>query len=233
MPIPRISSRTHGVLDYTTGAALLAAPNVLGLRGTAAGAVLRAAGAGTIGYSLLTAYELGVAKVVPYRAHLAVDAVAAVGLAAAPIVAGRSGRRAQWLPHGLFGLWEIAAVALSVPGATGGTAAGAAEELAASDVSTDGGASDGRAATGVVATEGGATDGRAAPDVVTTDGGATAGQAAPDEASTTGAPASTTDPTQTVMPEGADVALADRGAAARRDGLGGAGPDPKVGGLQT
>src|SRR5918998_6131091 len=100
MPTPRISPRTHGVLDYTTGAALLAAPAVLGLGGKPAGAVLRAAGAGHIGYSLLTAYELGAAKVVPYRAHLAVDAVAAVGLAAAPLAAGR-GRRAQWLPHGL------------------------------------------------------------------------------------------------------------------------------------
>ncbi len=82
MPIPRISSRAHGVLDYTTGAALLAAPRMLGLRGTAAGAVLRAAGAGHIGYSLLTDYELGVAKVLPYRAHLAIDAAAAAGLAA-------------------------------------------------------------------------------------------------------------------------------------------------------
>jgi hypothetical protein len=205
MPLPRISSRTHGVLDYTTGATLLVAPRLLGLRGTAAGAVLRVAGAGHIAYSLLTAYELGVAKVVPYRAHLAVDAVAAAGLTAAPLIAGRSGQRAQWLPHGVFGLWEAAAVALSVPQASGGAAA--AEELAASDVATDGGA----------------TDGQAAPDLVVTDS----------DAADPAPAASEPEPMKTVMPEGADVALADRGGAARREGLGGSGPDPKVGGLQT
>ncbi len=44
----------------------------------------------------------------------------------------------------------------------------------------------------------------------------------------------TTDPSVTVMPEGADVALADRGAAARRGTGGGTGTgDPKTGGLQT
>ncbi len=45
--------------------------------------------------------------------------------------------------------------------------------------------------------------------------------------------ADTSEPMRTVMPDGAQAALADRGGAARREDLGGAGPDPKVGGLQT
>src|SRR4051812_45555668 len=71
-----ISSRLHGILDYTTGATLIAAPAALGLGGTAAGRILRGAGAGHAGYAALTRYELGVVKVIPYRAHLAMDAVA-------------------------------------------------------------------------------------------------------------------------------------------------------------
>jgi hypothetical protein len=112
-----ISSRLHGVLDYTTGAALVAAPAVLGLRGTAAGRILRAAGVSHAGYAALTRSELGVVRVVPYRAHLAIDAAAAVGLAASPWVFGtaRSGR-AHWLPHVVLGVYELTAVALSDPG---------------------------------------------------------------------------------------------------------------------
>ncbi len=128
-----ITPRVHGVLDYTTATVLLAAPKMLGLQGTPAGAVLRAAGAGTVGYSLLTAYELGAVKLLPYRAHLAIDAVSACGLLAAPWIAGRARRRSrwpfgarrstrsQWLPHAAFGAWELAAVALSVPGARAGS----------------------------------------------------------------------------------------------------------------
>src|ERR1700712_1728067 len=114
-----ISSRLHGVLDYTTGATLVAAPAVLGLGGTAAGRILRGAGAGHAGYSALTRYELGAVKVIPYRAHLAA-AVAAVGLAASPWIFGTAKRgRAHWLPHVVLGVYELAAVALSDPSGVG------------------------------------------------------------------------------------------------------------------
>jgi hypothetical protein len=199
-----ISPRVHGVLDYTTGTALLAAPRVLGLEGTPAGAVLRAAGASHVGYSLLTSYELGAIKLLPYRAHLAIDAVAACALLSAPWTFGRARRRArwpfaarrttraQWLPHAAAGLWELTAVALSVPAAR--TRAGEEGVPTTSDPVTT--------------------------DPVTTDPVAT--------------DPVTTDPSVTVMPEGADVALADRGAAARRGTGGGTGTgDPKTGGLQT
>jgi hypothetical protein len=109
-----ITPRLHGILDYTTGAELLAAPALLGLGGTRTGRLLRAAGAGHIAYSLLTKYELGVAKVLPYKAHLAIDAIAAAGLAAAPWLLGTKTDGVKGIAAPLyFGLFEAAAVALS------------------------------------------------------------------------------------------------------------------------
>ena len=115
-PTP-ISTRLHGVLDYVTGATLIAAPSLLGLGGTRAGAAMRVAGVGHALYSLVTDYELGVAKLVPMRAHLAADAVGAVGLAVAPWLLGEADEGADhWLPHLVLGVYELGAVALSDPG---------------------------------------------------------------------------------------------------------------------
>ena len=111
-----IGTRLHGILDYVTGATLLVVPGLLGLGGTTAGRVLRAAGAGHASYSLLTDYELGVRRLIPMPVHLGLDAAGALGLVAAPWVFGtaRKGRR-HWLPHVAFGLYELGAVALSDP----------------------------------------------------------------------------------------------------------------------
>ena len=95
----------------------MAAPAALGLGGTPAGRALRAAGAGHAAYSLVTNYELGLLKVVPMRAHLALDAAGAVALAGAPWLLGVAGDgRRHWLPHVAMGAYELAAVALSDPG---------------------------------------------------------------------------------------------------------------------
>jgi hypothetical protein len=111
-----ISPRLHGVLDYLTAADLIVAPSLLGIADKPSGRILRAAGATHAAYSLLTRYPLGPVKVLPFRAHLALDAAAAAGLAAAPWVLGtaRKGPR-HWLPHLAFGLYELGAVALSDP----------------------------------------------------------------------------------------------------------------------
>lgn len=127
MPTRPISPRAHGVLDYVTGATLVAAPSVLGLDGTRAGRALRAAGATHTGYSVLTKYQLGAVRVLPFRAHLALDGVGAVGLAASPWVFGFSSERRRrrrgvrrrslglraWLPHVALGLYELGTVALT------------------------------------------------------------------------------------------------------------------------
>jgi hypothetical protein len=110
---PPIGSRLHGALDYLTGTKLVAASYLPVLRRTFAGKAMRAAGAGHIGYSLLTDYELGVVKAIPYKAHLGIDAVGAVGLAAAPFLARRGGLDRRLLVG--VGIYELGAVLLSDP----------------------------------------------------------------------------------------------------------------------
>jgi hypothetical protein len=84
-----ISTRTHGVLDYLTGATLLSAPSLLGLTDVPASAqVFRLAGGGAMLYSLLTDYELSVVRVLPMPLHLAMDAASGALLASSPWLFG-------------------------------------------------------------------------------------------------------------------------------------------------
>ena len=82
-PTP-VTSKIHGFLDYMTGAQLQLMPDKS----------LRVAGAIHAGYSVFTDYEMGVVKVLPYRAHLALDALWTVGVAAFPFV---TGQKRRWL----------------------------------------------------------------------------------------------------------------------------------------
>ena len=67
-----IPTQVHGVLDYLTAGLLIAAPSMLGFRKHGMQTWLPIAlGVGTIGYSLLTDYELGVFKIIPMPMHLA------------------------------------------------------------------------------------------------------------------------------------------------------------------
>lgn len=119
-----IGSRLHGVLDYLTGATLIGASQLPLLRGRFAGRALATAGANHLAYSLVTDYELGVLKRLPYKAHLALDAVGALALAAAPWLRGREQPVDRWVP-GAVGLYELSAVALSDPTGRGRAGAGA------------------------------------------------------------------------------------------------------------
>lgn len=106
-----VSTKTHGVLDYLTGAALLAAPKALGLEDVSSSArALQLAGGGATAYSLLTDYELGAARLLPMPVHLTLDAASGALLASSPWLFGfaRNGTR-YWLPHVLVGVQEILA----------------------------------------------------------------------------------------------------------------------------
>jgi hypothetical protein len=110
-----IPTKVHGVLDYVTGAVLLAAPELFRLKDVPASAAApRAAGAAASVYSLLTDYELGAVRVIPMRVHLVLDALSGALLAASPWVLGyaRAGRR-YWAPHAAVGVAEIAAALVS------------------------------------------------------------------------------------------------------------------------
>jgi hypothetical protein len=106
-----ISTKTHGAIDYMTGAALLAAPALLGISDEpAASRVLRGAGLAAAAYSLLTDYEFGLVRLIPMPAHLAMDAASGALLAASPWLFGFGGRGPRYrLPHAVVGASEILA----------------------------------------------------------------------------------------------------------------------------
>jgi hypothetical protein len=113
-PIP---SRVHGILDYVVGVLLLLAPSLFGFADNdAARNTAYIVGIGTLLYSVFTAYELGVVKIIPYRVHLGLDLVAGIFLALSPWLLDFADR-IVW-PHLLVGLLEIGVALLSRAAAT-------------------------------------------------------------------------------------------------------------------
>jgi hypothetical protein len=103
-----INTRTHGVLDYLVGALLMLAPFLFGFNtGGPEQWVPITLGAGAILYSLLTNYELGLFKLIPFRVHLTLDMLSGIFLAASPWLLGYADQ--VWVPHVLVGLFEIGA----------------------------------------------------------------------------------------------------------------------------
>jgi hypothetical protein len=91
----RISRKLHGVIDYAIGLILVVAPKLFqfGDQNIAA-SVSVVLGLMTILYSLLTDYELGVVRMIPYAGHRLFDFVAGVAMLGAFIhfnLPGRAG----------------------------------------------------------------------------------------------------------------------------------------------
>jgi len=107
-----IPTRVHGVLDYLTAGVLIAAPSMLGFRKHGMQTWLPVAlGVGTIGYSLLTDYELGLFKIIPMPMHLVLDAANGALLAASPWLFGFAEEVSA--PNLGLGLFEIVVTASS------------------------------------------------------------------------------------------------------------------------
>jgi hypothetical protein len=107
-----ISSRMHAMLDYPLGVVLIAAPWIFGFSdvGGAAVALPIIVGAIAILQSLITDWELSIADVLPLPAHLSMDVLAGIVLAASPWIFGFSDEGTNaWLPHLLVGLGLIGA----------------------------------------------------------------------------------------------------------------------------
>ena len=73
----RISTKTHGIIDYVAGSMLTVLPEIL-KTGPLARMLFRSAGVGAGVYSMTTDYEMGVVKALPMQAHLALDAASGV-----------------------------------------------------------------------------------------------------------------------------------------------------------
>jgi hypothetical protein len=119
MPFPPrpIDSTLHGATDYTVGTMLMTGlPRWAGIEDTPAGRQIRTAGAIHAGYSTITNYPLGIVKLLPFKAHLAIDALAALALAATPFVTGQWKKGTdQWVPHVALCAFELASLAMTDP----------------------------------------------------------------------------------------------------------------------
>jgi uncharacterized membrane protein HdeD (DUF308 family) len=101
----------HGMLDYPAGILLIAAPWIFGFSDIdAARNVAIIIGALVIVQSLITDYEFSIADILPLSAHLMMDVLAGIVLAASPWIFGFADEgTAAWLPHLVFGLGLLAA----------------------------------------------------------------------------------------------------------------------------
>lgn len=109
-----ISTRVHGMMDYTMGLLLIVAPWLLDFAdGGAETWVPVLLGASTIIYSLMTNYELGTFRVISMKGHLLLDMISGILLAVSPWLFGFS--EVVYLSHLILGLLEIGAVLLTDP----------------------------------------------------------------------------------------------------------------------
>jgi hypothetical protein len=111
-----LSRRAHGALDYIVGGLLILAPKIFGFEGGIESQIPVILGISTIVYSLLTNYEMGLIKVLPFRAHLTLDVLSGIFLAASPWLFQFADR--VWVPHLIVGLLELGAVFMTGTGAS-------------------------------------------------------------------------------------------------------------------
>lgn len=104
----------HGVLDYLWALAYWFAPEAQGFADDEAATVFSKIRAGSmVPASLMTRYELGVIKLIPFNVHLLLDlAGALVGLAAPWLLGFAKNEKARNATLG-FALFELGAVLLS------------------------------------------------------------------------------------------------------------------------
>lgn len=109
-----ISAKAHGILDYATGVAVIAAPGVLRIHDRRATAVLLGVGAGMIGGSAITDHEAALVRKLPMPVHLLGDLATGIGLSSLSLamLRRRAGFR-NWAPHAVLGIGAVAGAALT------------------------------------------------------------------------------------------------------------------------
>ncbi|MEO1504753.1 MAG: hypothetical protein AAFU68_11060 [Pseudomonadota bacterium] len=121
MHVKFLNKTIHAYLDYPVAMSLIVLPFLLDLGATGPGAVTLSVGAGAAAFvlTLLTDHQLGVWRVIPFRAHEAVDGLVGVTFVLAPFALGLSGLDAAYF--WVLGLTVLAVLALTdrSPEATG------------------------------------------------------------------------------------------------------------------
>ncbi len=103
-----IPTQVHGVLDYAMGLLLIISPWLFGFSDTdAATWIVIIVGAAIILASLVTDYELSLAKIIPMRIHLGLDIVSGGFLAISPWLFGFADE--NWWFFVFAGIAEIGA----------------------------------------------------------------------------------------------------------------------------
>jgi hypothetical protein len=108
-----ISTTMHGAIDYMTGAALIALPQLIDMP-PAVAALVRGAGVGALAYSAITDYELGAVKLLPMKGHLALDAMSGATFLLAPLTYPNLSSGLTALLMGI-GAFELGATFLTEP----------------------------------------------------------------------------------------------------------------------
>jgi hypothetical protein len=130
-----ISTQVHGVLDYVAAATLILLPRLLGWSG-AATTLLTIMGIATIIYSLVTRYELSVAKLLPMAGHLALDGLSGLALIVSAFLLPAAGT-GQFIGLIALGVFELGASLLTQTHSSVDTAAGARRGVYDTDATAD------------------------------------------------------------------------------------------------
>jgi hypothetical protein len=85
-----LNPKLHGYIDYAAVLVLALAPTLFGIGGIAA-TLCYVMAAAQLSMSLITAYPMSVAKIIPFTIHGGVEVVVAVALVAAPWLFGFAG----------------------------------------------------------------------------------------------------------------------------------------------
>jgi hypothetical protein len=107
-----ISTKTHAVLDYLTIGSFLFVPRLLNFSKTVTTG-MTAVGLTKLAYTLLTRHELGAYKVLPMKAHLAMDVAGGAMLCALPFMAGHDADDLETAVCAGMGAFDIAAAPLT------------------------------------------------------------------------------------------------------------------------
>jgi hypothetical protein len=108
-----ISTHVHGMLDYIWGLLLIASPWLLNFNyGGAETSIPIIIGVSVILMSLLTDYEMGLAKIFSINFHLIMDVAIGAFLAASPWLFGFKDYVVA--PHLVFGIFAMAAGLMTV-----------------------------------------------------------------------------------------------------------------------
>jgi hypothetical protein len=111
-----LPTRVHGLLDYVIGLLLVIMPFILGHGAGPQTWLPVVLGGGTIVYSLLTEYEMGVVPLIGVPYHLILDGLGGMLMASSPWLFGFA--YIVWVPHVVLGLAEMGAAVITQTQAT-------------------------------------------------------------------------------------------------------------------